>query len=250
MIPANKNVVAFPRAEVRRREAEIAFLPAALEIAETPPSPVGRAIGASIVAVFCIALAWASFGSVDIVATSTGKIVPGGRTKLVQPFETGVVRAIDVRDGQAVKAGDVLIVLDPTMIEADRERQKSDLVSAKLDAARMRAALAGDPLAAFHPPPDAGAARSRCTVSFCSASAPNRIQLSEIGRQLSQREAERATTAASVAKIEATVPVCRSGSTSTSRCSTRDWPQGSCISPNCRIWSAFSGRRGSAEKAP
>ena len=90
MTSGSKNIVPFPRAEIRRREAEIAFLPAALEITETPASPVGRAIGASIVAVFCVALAWASLGSVDIVATSTGKIVPGGRTKLIQPFETGI----------------------------------------------------------------------------------------------------------------------------------------------------------------
>ena len=88
MTSASKNIVAFPRAEIRRREAEIAFLPAALEIAETPPSPVGRAIAATIVAIFCVALLWASLGSVDIVTTSTGKIVPGGRTKLIQPFET------------------------------------------------------------------------------------------------------------------------------------------------------------------
>src|SRR5258708_26623904 len=91
MTSASRNIVTFPRAEVRRREQEIAFLPAALEITESPPSPIGRAIGASIIAVFCVALLWASFCSVDIVATATGKIVPGGRTKLIQPFETGVV---------------------------------------------------------------------------------------------------------------------------------------------------------------
>src|SRR5207249_7964863 len=113
------------------------------------PSPIGRAIGASIVAVFCLSLLWATFGSVDIVATATGKIVPGGRTKLIQPFETGVVRAIHVRDGQTVRAGDVLIEIDPTMTEADNERQKSDHIAAELDVARLRAALAEDPLAAF-----------------------------------------------------------------------------------------------------
>src|SRR5713226_2632285 len=142
MTSASQNIVAFPRAEIRRSEHEIAFLPAALEITESPPSPIGRAIGASIIAVFSVALVWASLGSVDIVATATGKIVPGGRTKLIQPFETGVVRAIHVRDGQSVKAGDVLIELDPTMTEADQERQKSDLLAAGLDAARLRAALA------------------------------------------------------------------------------------------------------------
>src|ERR1700737_4725059 len=144
MTSVSKHIAPFPRAEVRPREAEIAFLPAALEITETPASPVGRAIGASIVAVFCVALAWASLGKVDIVTTSTGKIVPGGRTKLIQPFETGVVRAIHVRDGQTFKAGDVLIELDPTMTSADEERQKSDLAGAELDVARLQAALAED----------------------------------------------------------------------------------------------------------
>src|SRR5216684_5917044 len=105
-------VVAFPETRVRRRrEHELAFLPAALEIVETPPSPIGRAIGITVIALFCFALAWASFGSVDIVATASGKIVPTGGTKIVQPFETGVVRAIRVRDGQTVRAGDVLIEL-------------------------------------------------------------------------------------------------------------------------------------------
>ncbi|MEH6949882.1 HlyD family type I secretion periplasmic adaptor subunit [Nitrobacter sp. NHB1] len=208
MTPASKNVVAFPRAEIRRREAEIAFLPAALEIAETPPSPVGRAIAASIIAVFCVALAWASLGKVDIVATSTGKIVPGGRTKLVQPFETGVVRAIHVRDGQTVKAGDVLIELDPTMTEADQERQKSDLIGAELDAARLRAALADDSLAAFHPPQGASAAKIEMHRQFLiSERAEQDAKLSEIARQLSQKEAERATTSAGVAKVQATIPV-------------------------------------------
>src|SRR5260370_1668354 len=103
MTSVSKNIVPFPRAEVRRREAEIAFLPAALEITETPPSPVGRAIGASIVAVFCFALAWASLGKGDIVTTSTGKIVPGGRTKLIQPSETSVVRPIHVPHAQTRK---------------------------------------------------------------------------------------------------------------------------------------------------
>src|SRR6202790_5644034 len=95
-------VVPFPNARSRRDRDEIAFLPAALEIVEAPPSPIGRAIGVTIIALFCLALAWAAFGHIDIVASATGKVIPSGRTKVVQPFETGVVRAIHVRDGQAV----------------------------------------------------------------------------------------------------------------------------------------------------
>src|SRR5712691_13276045 len=91
-----RRVIPFRRAHARRGE-ELAFLPAALEIVETPPSPIGRAIGATIIAVFVLALAWACLGTVDIVATAPGKIIPSGRTKIIQPFEIGVVRAIHVR---------------------------------------------------------------------------------------------------------------------------------------------------------
>src|SRR5262249_47022083 len=88
------------------------------------------------------------------IAAAPGKIIPSGRTKVIQPFETGVVRAIHVRDGQSVKAGQVLIELDPTMNEAERNHLRSDLTSAQLDAARLRAALSGsdDPVSEFRPP--------------------------------------------------------------------------------------------------
>src|SRR5713226_9803309 len=112
-------VVAFPDAGTRRRDHELAFLPAAVEIVETPPSPIGRAIGVTLIALFVLALAWASLSHVDIVATATGKIIPTGHSKVIQPFETGVVRNIRVADGQNVNAGDVLIELDPTINEGE-----------------------------------------------------------------------------------------------------------------------------------
>src|SRR5437588_415734 len=107
MTSASRRIIAFPKQKARRTNYELAFLPAALEITETPPSPVGRAIALTIIAVFCLALGWACIGTVDIVATAPGKIIPSGRTKIIQPFETGVVRAIHVRNGQTVKAGEV-----------------------------------------------------------------------------------------------------------------------------------------------
>src|ERR1700737_1023863 len=124
---------------IRRTERE--FLPAALEIVETPPSPIGRLGAYCIVGVFAFAIAWAWIGRVDIIATSKGKIIPTGHTKIVQPFEIGVVRAILVHDGQAVKAGDVLVELDPTMNQADLGHQQSDLMAARIDIARLTAAI-------------------------------------------------------------------------------------------------------------
>src|SRR6202161_1706847 len=124
---AEKNIVPFPGGARQRDRDELAFLPAALEIVETPPSPIGRAIGASIIALFVLALLWASLGHVDIVATATGKIIPTGYSKVIQPFETGVVRANRVADGQTVAAGDVLIELDPTINESETAHLHSDL---------------------------------------------------------------------------------------------------------------------------
>ena len=98
---------------------------------------------ATIILLFCAALVWAWWGTIDIVASATGKIVPSGRTKVIQPFETGVVRAIRVQDGQAVKAGDVLIELDPTVNAAERDHLRNDLLAEQLNIARLRAALAG-----------------------------------------------------------------------------------------------------------
>ena len=95
-----KNIVAFPKQREERRKDELAFLPAALEIVETPPSPIGRAIAFTIIVAFSVAVVWACIGTVDIVAVAPGKIIPSGRTKTIQPFETGVVRGIHVRDGQ------------------------------------------------------------------------------------------------------------------------------------------------------
>ena len=107
-------------------------------------SPSARS-AATIIALFCVALAWACVGRVDIVASAPGKIVPSGRTKVIQPFETGVVRAIHVSDGQSVKAGEVLIELDPTINQADSQHLEGDLVAAELDVARLTAALSDEP---------------------------------------------------------------------------------------------------------
>ena len=208
---AAQKIIPFPKKEViRRSESELAFLPAALEIVETPPSPIGRAIGVTVICLFCLALAWASFGTVDIVATAPGKIIPTGRTKVIQPFETGVVRAIHVRDGQSVKAGDLLIELDPTISGAELGHLRSDLASADLEVARLRAELSGNanPLDSFNPPDSAPPSLVEMNRQFLiSQTAEQRAKIAAIDGQLSQKEAERATTAATIAKIEATIPL-------------------------------------------
>jgi hemolysin D len=196
-------------AAFRRDNTDTDFLPAALEIVETPPSPLGRAIVYTIIALFSLAIAWACLGKVDIVASATGKIIPSGRTKVVQPFETGVVRAIHVHDGQIVKAGDVLIELDPTMDQAESKHFESDLIAAQLDVARLQAALApGDPLESFAPPERASPSLIAVQRRFLiDQIAEQRAKLAVLDRQRAQKQAELQTIAATVGKLEASLPV-------------------------------------------
>src|SRR5260221_2916411 len=76
----------------RRRRDELEFLPAALEIMETPASPAGRAIGGTIIAVFLVALPLGMIRHVRIVASAPGQIVPSEATKGGQPIGICTVR--------------------------------------------------------------------------------------------------------------------------------------------------------------
>jgi hemolysin D len=185
------------------------FLPAALEIVETPPSPASRLIAGSIIAFLLIALLWSIFGSVDIIATATGKIVPTGRTKIIQPLESGVVHAIHVQDGQHVKEGDVLIEIDTTVSAAERDRLQSDHMQAMLDVARLKAALNldGDPVASFMPPEGATPTQIDLQKSYLTNQVDEiRAKLSGLDHQIKQHEGDRDSVAATIAKLNQSIP--------------------------------------------
>jgi hemolysin D len=195
-----------------RSRDEREFLPAALEIIESPASPVGRAIGGVIIAFFILALAWAILGRVDIVATMPGKIVPTGRTKVIQPLEIGVVRAIHVKDGESVRAGQVLVELDPTANVAERDRLTSELLGVRLDVARLSAMTSGGnhPAAQFSAPPGATSAQLALTRGLLESQiAGQNAKLAGLDSQAAQNEANRAAVVAAIEKLTATLPLVR-----------------------------------------
>lgn len=126
---------------VRRSRQELAFLPAHLELADTPLSPAPRVSLWVIMGLFSVALLWAWVGKLDVVAVAPGKTVTGSRTKVIQSAETAVVRRILVQDGQTVKQGDLLVELDATATSADSHKAGEALISARLAALRAAAVV-------------------------------------------------------------------------------------------------------------
>ena len=205
---AGDNVVALkPPKKVRLGRGDTEFLPAALEIIETPASPVGRAIAGTIIAFAAIAVAWSCFGEVDIIATAQGRIIPTGKSKVIQPFETGVVRSIPVHDGSVVHVGDVLVEMDPTEDVSDETRSRFGLAEDHLDIVRLKALLQGD-VASFDLPEEAEARLIQMARRQMEAQAAEETaKLNALDRQIAQKEAEGRETRAAIAKVEAGLPL-------------------------------------------
>ncbi|WP_167540810.1 HlyD family type I secretion periplasmic adaptor subunit [Thioalkalivibrio versutus] len=113
------------------------FLPAAMELEATPAHPLGRAIIWFIVALFVVAVVWASIGKVDVIAIADGSIVPSGKLRTVQPPALGVVAEIRVQSGDHVEAGDPLFILNATLTTADVDRLRESIRKRQQHAERL-----------------------------------------------------------------------------------------------------------------
>jgi len=197
---------------VIRTSDETAFLPAALEITDTPPSPSLRALSYIICGFTTFFLVWAVVGEVDIVASAEGRVIPSGYSKLVQPLETGIVRAIHVRDGVRVKAGDLLVELDSTGTGAERERMSQQQLAAELQAARMRALLSARDTAharsLFRPPEGADPTTVETQKQLLASEIDeHHARLAQLHDEINRRRAEAATVQAGMRRLERTLPL-------------------------------------------
>ncbi len=121
---------------------ESEFLPSALALQSAPVSPAGRLVARILMGLVLALLLWSAFGRMDIIVNATGKIIPSQRSKTVASVETARVNGLFVEEGQAVKAGDLLIELDTRMSDRERDKAIGDRDTALLQVARSRAMLA------------------------------------------------------------------------------------------------------------
>ncbi|MEN3813665.1 HlyD family type I secretion periplasmic adaptor subunit [Chromobacterium piscinae] len=129
--------------QARPQSHEREFLPAALEILDTPASPAGRGLAYLVMVFFTLALLWSYIGQVDVNAVAPGQLVPLDGVKAIQPFEAGIVRKIHVANGQHVTAGQTLIELDSTENQVDLSQLQRQQELAQQDIVRLKATLDG-----------------------------------------------------------------------------------------------------------
>ena len=186
------------------------FLPAALEIMEKPPSPGLRWLLLSLCGLFTIALLWSFIGKVDVVATASGKVIPSGNVKIIQPIEIGYVRKIHVKNGQHVEAGQLLVELDPTLAGADASQASQGLLTAEVIAARNSALL--DHLQGrggrFRAPPGTPGDIAATQDNFVRTSiAEYEGERASLIQQRAERAAELAASEAELSKLRQTLPL-------------------------------------------
>lgn len=195
-----------------RRADEIAFLPAALSLQETPVHPAPRRLAWSLMVLFVLALLWSMLGHVDIVAVAPGRIIVSERTKVIQPLEASVVRRVLVKDGERVQAGQILVELDPTMATADKTSVQEQLRTQASEVMRTAALLQSLSNSSLLAPQLRGQEADLTKDPATQAQLQSEWQdisarLAKFDAEAARRQMEIATVKQTIAKLEATVPM-------------------------------------------
>ncbi|CUI54483.1 Hemolysin secretion protein D%2C chromosomal [Achromobacter xylosoxidans] len=196
----------------RYRSEEAEFLPAALSLQQRAVSPAPRVAMWLLITFAMLALLWSVVGKVDIVATAAGKIIPSVGTQVVQPIGTATVKAIHVREGQVVRAGDLLIELDDTVSRAEQQRIANELQTWDLQTARAEAMLMA--IESGRPPILKGSGAESPAIKDAQRLVEAEFQslqakLAGIAAEMLRRQAEYQSTLALARKLERTAPIAR-----------------------------------------
>jgi len=192
---------------------EAQFMPAALALRDTPVHPAPRIALWLIMAFALIALLWAIFGRINVVATAVGRVTTKDHTKVIQSMEIAVVKSIHVRDGQVVKPGQGLIELDATAAASDSERFRNEILTAQLEAMRAQAMLSA--LTNGQPPqlgPLGGINAGRMLAEQSQLSGQYQEYQShqqQLQAEIARHRAELQTMQEQVVKLEKTAPIAR-----------------------------------------
>ena len=127
------------RQHLRKINDSYEFKPLLSEIEESPVSPLGRFTFWTVVSLIIITILWLIIGKIDIVITARGIAIPDGEAKIIQPLETGVIKEILVKEGDFVRKGQLLVLIDTMTTDAQLKTVKENLETSKEEAKRLEA---------------------------------------------------------------------------------------------------------------
>ncbi|UMR29701.1 HlyD family type I secretion periplasmic adaptor subunit [Massilia sp. MB5] len=168
------------------------------------PVQLARIVLWSVCGLVLVLLLWACIGKLDIVVSTEGKLVPQTLVKVVQPAEAGVVTALLVAEGDAVRAGQPLARLDPTVAAADQRSVASDLAMQLMQQRRIEAELAGRAMT-----PAQGDDRALFAVVAAQQRSHTQAYQDSIGQEeavLVKLQHERSSAIDQLRKLEQTLP--------------------------------------------
>lgn len=178
---------------VQRPHGGQEVIPASLAIAErlklddSPRHSIYIGIGIAIL-FFVVLIGWAAFARLDAAAAGEGQVSVSGNRQTVQHREGGIVQALDVREGQHVAAGQVLIRLQGAEVAATERALAGSVIDLQAQRARLEADIRGTPIA--------------WPASFASATGDDAVLVQRAKQlQIAQRNARTSSLAANRAVL-------------------------------------------------
>lgn len=108
--------------------------------------PVASWVLYSIIAFFAVALIWANFATIDESARGDGKIIPSSQVQVIQNLEGGILKKINVAEGDLVEVGQVIMEIDDTGLSSSLGEMRAKRYAAEARVARLAAETQGTPL--------------------------------------------------------------------------------------------------------
>ena len=110
-----------------------------------------RILVKTILIALALFIMWTAVALVDEITKAEGKVIPSSQIQILQSMDGGIVVEINVKEGQVVDAGQVLLRVDPTRFESSVRENRSQYLALTAKVARLRALSEGLP---FVPPPE------------------------------------------------------------------------------------------------
>jgi membrane fusion protein, hemolysin D len=155
-------------------------------LVEAPLKPAARSILWTAVSAIIASMAVSALFPIDMVVTGSGRVVSLQATNVVQPLETAIVRAINVREGQTVRAGELLARLDPTFSAADVTALQTQVNSFQAEVDRLTAEASGIP----YQPSSADTSTVLQVAMYGQRQAQYRYQIESYNQKLSGLQAQ------------------------------------------------------------